>query len=229
MALEMKKRDVFRGNLGAAITLDTKALSEDGEFEGYAVTFGNVDNGDDVVVSGAFRESLVRRPASRIKMLWQHDMTRPIGVWSEMREDDNGLRCKGRILKGTKDGADAYEFIKSGAIDGLSIGYRTKVEEYDRERGVRMIKAVDLFEVSIVTMPMNELATIDSVKSAVDALENLSDAERLLREAVGFSRKEATDFVSKVAKIAQREAGDDQRADVFGELKGLADRIRALA
>ena len=105
------------------VKLDIKAVKEDGTIEGYGSVHGNVDRGYDIVQKGAFVESL--RVNKSIKMLWQHDPRVPIGVWDSVIEDEKGLYCKGRILLDVEKGKEAYALIKSGAIDGLSIGYHT--------------------------------------------------------------------------------------------------------
>lgn len=191
-----------------AITLDVKADGE-GRIEGYGSVFGVTDLGGDVVEAGAFRESLTKRMP---KMLWQHDMGEPIGVWDEAVEDDKGLRMKGRLATNTTRGRDAYELAKMGALTGLSIGYR--VADYEMDGNNRRIKACDLYETSMVTMPMNELAQLTSVKGE----PSIGDVERALR-TIGFSRTEAKAMASGAWKRREdvlREAGvtvpeDDQR------------------
>ena len=103
---------------------DEDDKKEMGRFEGYASIFGNKDLGNDVVVEGAFRKSLMRRRAKNVKMLMQHKTDMPIGVYEKITEDDNGLRVKGRLALGTQMGREAYELMKMGALDGLSIGYK---------------------------------------------------------------------------------------------------------
>src|ERR1700754_5362483 len=106
--------------------LEVKALGDDGTFEGYGSIFKNVDSYGEVVEPGAFTASLVdaRQKGRSIKMLWQHDPSQPIGVWGEMAEDSKGLYVKGRLLKDKVPQATAaYELLKEGALDGLSIGY----------------------------------------------------------------------------------------------------------
>jgi hypothetical protein len=123
--------------------------------EGYASLFGRVDQGGDVVRPGAYASSLKRLSADgrRVKMLWQHDPGRPIGVWDEVREDDRGLFVKGRILPDVTQGREAAALVAAGAIDGLSIGYRTVTSERDG-KGRRVLRELDLWEVSLVTFPM---------------------------------------------------------------------------
>ena len=122
---------------------------------GYASVFGVADQGGDVVLAGAYGASLARLAAAgrRVKMLWQHDPAQPIGVWDEVVEDARGLRVSGRLLTGLARGRESAELLAAGAIDGLSIGYRTVRAERDG-RGRRLLAEVDLWEVSLVTFPM---------------------------------------------------------------------------
>ncbi len=123
--------------------------------EGYASLFDLADQGGDVVGKGAYTASLQSLDAEgrRVKMLWQHDPAQPIGVWDEVREDARGLYVKGRVLEGTQKGREAITLIEAGAIDGLSIGYRT-VKAAKMESGQRLLKELELWEVSLVTFPM---------------------------------------------------------------------------
>lgn len=150
---------------GFAIELDIKALSDDGVFTGYASTFGNEDLGKDVVMPGAFEKSLQRRPAGRVKMLRGHDQSEPIGIWTDLREDAKGLKATGKLILDTVKGRETHALMKAGAMDGLSIGFRSLKDSFDRAKGVRFLKELDLPEISIVTFPMNPRATVSAVKS----------------------------------------------------------------
>jgi len=158
---------------------------EDGSFEGYASVFDVVDLGMDVVAKGAFTKSL--GSGRRVKMLWQHSMADPIGVWDEVREDDRGLFVKGRLLKDVQKGRETMALLKAGAIDGMSIGYRTIEAMAEAGGRVRKLLEIELHEISIVTNPMLPSATVTSVKSITTERE----FEAFLRDA-GYSRKEAT-------------------------------------
>ena len=123
--------------------------------EGYASLFGIKDQSGDEVRPGAYAASL-RRLALRgekVKMLWQHDPAQPIGVWEEVREDGKGLWVKGRLLTEVEKGREAAALLSAGAIDGLSIGYRTVKAERD-DKGRRLLSELELWEVSLVTFPM---------------------------------------------------------------------------
>jgi HK97 family phage prohead protease len=193
-----------------ATPLQIKADSE-GRVEGYASRFGEMDKGGDIVVKGAYTGSLAsgRKP----KMLWQHDPSQPIGVWDEVKEDETGLFVSGRILDSVEKGREIKSLIEAGAIDGMSIGYRTVKADRGTD-GARMLKELDLWEVSMVTFPMLESARA-SVKMAFKAFEDgestvflKRNLEDYLREA-GASNTEAKAVASvAVGKLVDmREAG----------------------
>jgi hypothetical protein len=138
----------------------------EGEFEGYASLFDVVDLGRDVVAPGAFRDSLARRGPSGVKLLWQHDPGSPIGVWREIAEDGKGLRVRGRLDLAVARAREVLALMRSGAVDGLSIGFRTERARKDAATGVRRIDRLDLWEISIVTFPMLPGARVASVKRA---------------------------------------------------------------
>jgi len=125
------------------------------EISGYASLFGDADQGGDVVEAGAYAASLkaVAAAGRSIKMLWQHDPAQPIGVWDEVREDARGLWVRGRILSSVAKGREAAALIAAGAIDGLSIGYRT-LRASKNTKGQRLLSELELWEVSLVTFPM---------------------------------------------------------------------------
>ncbi len=147
-----------------------------GRVAGYASRFGEADGGGDVVMPGAFARSLARLSAEgrQVKFLWQHDPARPIGVWEVLREDATGLWVEGRILADVAQGAEALALMRAGAIDGLSIGYRTIRAEADPATGGRRLIEIDLWEVSLVTFPM--LPSARAMLAAPDAVEVLGQA-----------------------------------------------------
>lgn len=170
------------------IDLEWKA-DDAGVIEGYGSFYGNKDHGGDIVAAGAFADSL--SSGRKVKMLSQHDPYNVVGVWDEMTDDGKGLRVKGRILTAVQAGKDAYELVKAGAIDGLSIGYRTVKAKATNEG--RLIEKADLWEVSLVTFPMNEMTRIDAVKAA-DMTRR--DLERVLTQDAGLARSIARELMS---------------------------------
>ncbi len=132
--------------LGADVTVTDGTI-----ISGYASLFGKSDQGGDIVEPGAYEASLAN--GRQVKMLWQHDPAQPIGVWDEVREDAKGLWVKGRLLTDVAKGREAASLIGAGAIDGLSIGYRTVKARKD-DKGGRLLSELELWEVSLVTFPM---------------------------------------------------------------------------
>lgn len=195
------------------VSFEVKSVSETGTFEGYGSVYDVVDQGDDIVTKGAFTESLqgLQQKGRLPALLWQHDASQPIGVYTKMIEDENGLYVEGQLALKTQKGAEAYELMKMGAISGLSIGFMTKDDSYDAKSGIRTINKGDLWEVSVVTFPMNDQARIDAVKS-IDEVSDFKSACDYLRKAGNFSRSEATSIVAKLKSLSLRNAADDEEA-----------------
>ena len=182
---------------------EVKSIDEQGLFEGYGNVFGVQDHYRDVVEPGAFSKTLQswqakgRLPA----LLWQHNSDKPIGVYESMREDHYGLHVRGRLLIDDVPLArEAWALLKAGAINGLSIGYSTVLEERDINR-VNHIKEIDLWEVSLVTFPANAESTVTHIKT-------IREFEKFLRDS-GFSRQEAVRIASSGFET-QRDAAEDE-------------------
>ncbi len=156
---------------------DQVKITDGTGIEGYASLFGVPDQGGDIVEPGAYRASLkaLRESGRRVKMLWQHDPAQPIGIWDEVRETERGLYVKGRILTDVERGREAAALIGAGAIDGLSIGYRTKKAHKDG-KGRRLLAELELWEVSLVTFPMLPQARVGAKGDTpeVEALRELA-------------------------------------------------------
>ena len=165
--------------------LNIKSVQNNGTFEGYASLFGVADLGNDIVVPGAFRETLKARGTSGIKMLYQHDPHQPIGAWLEVREDRKGLYVKGRVLPDIEKGRDVLSLMRAGILDGLSIGFKTLDGKRCRRTGIRLLHKIDLWEISVVTFPMQHQARITNVKKRKHANYLLQDGNliRLIRKA----------------------------------------------
>ncbi|MCX7899247.1 MAG: HK97 family phage prohead protease [Methylocystis sp.] len=138
--------------------------SASGLIEGYASLFGVIDDGGDMVMRGAFARSLKRRGAAGVKMLWQHKATEPIGVWTSIVEDARGLKATGRLDLCVARAREALSLMRKGAVDGLSIGFKTLRASREGASGVRKLFELDLWEISIVTFPMLTQARIGAVK-----------------------------------------------------------------
>lgn len=199
------------------LTLDE--VEPDGVFSGYASLFGRVDLGKDVVEKGAFAASLKARGAAGIRMLFQHDPAEPIGVWSEIREDQRGLFVRGRLAKDVARAREVLSLLRGGALDGLSIGFRAVRAKSDPRSGVRRILEADLWEISVVTFPMLPDARIDTVKGRA-RLPTTREFESWLTRDAGLTRGEARAVIAKGFASLQhgRDAAPEAR---------LAERIRA--
>lgn len=192
---------------------EIKSTGESGTFAGYGSVYGNEDTYGDIVMAGAFTDSLEdhKRKKTMPAMLWQHRSGEVCGVYTDMKEDANGLYVEGKFALKTQRGAEAYELVQMSALNGLSIGYQTREDSFDQKLGIRSIKKADLWEVSLVTFPANDKARIAAVK-AIDEITDFKSAEHFLRESGSFSRSEATALVARIKGLAQRESGADNEA-----------------
>ncbi len=207
---ELKAIETLTGDDGAEV----------GIFEGLASTFGNRDMAGDVVEPGAFAGTLAR--PGRIKMLWQHDARAPIGVWEKIRETAAGLEVKGRLVLEVQQARETLALLKAGAVDALSIGFSVMSGGafFDRESGVRRIKAVELWEISVVTFPANPKARVERIKAHTAHLPTEREFERRLMRDAGFSRSQARTVLKSGYKalLSTQDAG--------GGLDAVAARIR---
>ena len=172
----------------AAPPIQTKALpaalasiEPDGSFEGYAALFGRVDLGRDLILPGAFARSLGERGAGGVRMLFQHDPNEPIGTWQTLREDATGLFVRGRLTLDVARAREVQALMRAGAIDGLSIGFRTVEGRTDPRSRVRRLVRIDLWEISVVTFPMQPDARIATVKRAGSLAATIRRGARRLR------------------------------------------------
>ena len=174
------------------IALDV--VEKDGTFSGYASLFGAVDLAKDMVERGAFAKSLRTRGAAGIRMLFQHDPSEPIGHWLEIREDQRGLFVKGKLAKGVLRAKETLELMREGALDGLSIGFRTIKARSENATGIRRILEADLWEISVVTFPMLPGARVHAVKGA--RFPTTRQFEHWLRRDAGLTRSEALGVIA---------------------------------
>ncbi len=220
-----------------AAPLELKFVAQDGVFEGYASVFGNIDSTGDRIVPGAFAKSLAacRAHGRWPPMLWQHEPKQPVGIWEEMYEDSHGLFVRGRLFVGDIALArEAYTLLREKVVSGLSIGYRTKESQRDGQSGARVLREVDLLEVSLVTFPANDMARVRAVKTlfADGTLPSERDVEAFLRDA-GFSRKQAKALIAHGYKaLTPRDAAegmDDNTRSEAELIQDLAARLREMA
>lgn len=199
--------------------LDVKSINDDGDIEGLAVGYGNIDHGGDIVMPGAITKSISGRAS--IPMLLYHDQQRPVGVWNSFNETADGLRVKGRFSP-TTAGREAREDAKCGALGGLSMGYNTI--RHRIEGKARHLLEVALHEISLVTIAMNDKTRVTSVKEIEDLQARLAAGDRLterqmealFKKSFGLSNAEAERAVRLHFKKGQGEP--DAPADPIAAL-----------
>lgn len=198
--------------------LDAKAIDDDGNIEGLAVGYGNVDHGGDQVMPGAISASIAQRKT--LPMLLYHDQKRPAGVWNSFKETSEGLLVKGRFSMSTRYGQEAHGLAKDGALGGLSMGYKTIRQRLEGKS--RQLLEVALHEISLVTIPMNERTRIISVKDimAGGGMPTVREFEEFLRDAGGFSKSLATAIAAK--------ATPHLRGEPEGKANELAEFLKVL-
>ena len=196
---------------------------DDGSFEGYSSVFNNKDLGNDVIRRGAFLDSISERSPKGVKLLYQHKSDEPIGVIDSLEEDSKGLKIKGRLAMGTQKGKEVFELMKMGALDSMSIGYRLKPDgyKYDPKEKRRIIKSVDLMEISLVTFPMNPKAKVTKVKLAQ---MNVREIEHYLRDAGGMSMALAKQSANILYKSFNH--GIEDQRDVVDSVEHLINIIK---
>jgi HK97 family phage prohead protease len=216
--------DIDHGALVAAVEVKFDTTAK-GSFEGYASVFNNIDSYGDIMLPGAFEESLAKR--DQVPMLFNHWMDNLIGKATGMKEDDIGLKFTGRLTPGASMATDVYQHMKAGALDGVSIGYRVQPGGADMDGKVRTLSRVDLMEISMVISPANKSAraNLNSLKSDFDPdeLESLADVETFLRDA-GWTRVEAKSMIARVRDIVLRDA-DPSETSPTAVVKADAEQV----
>lgn len=194
-----------------SITLNDFQIDEKGIIDGYGAVFDNVDHGNDIIHKGAFLKSLENKTTYPI--LWQHNTDMPLGLW-DCSEDDHGLKSHGKLLiDDVQQAKEAYALYKNGVISGLSIGFICKSCTWEENKDVgfiRHINEIELFEISLVTFPCNEKATVTDVKSNGDL--SIRTAEKALISS-GFSHKQAKTILSQGFKALKNDDCDDQQTE----------------
>lgn len=194
-----------------------------GFFSGYASVFGGVDSYGDTILPGAYKKTLKKR-SRPIQMRWNH-WGPVIGKWLVLEEDEKGLRVDGELTPGHSVAEDVYASIKHGAVTGMSIGFRP-VQITDHGDGRRDLKEIELVEISVVESPADLAAQIGDVKSALDAAESLKEIERLLRDAAGFTRADATALVSRIKALSRGEREDESKtSDILAAINAATLKL----
>lgn len=226
---ELVAETKMRGFIPSA---EFKFADDDAEtrsFSGYGAIFTTTDMGADVIMPGAFKKSLAdwKRRKALPPMLLQHRMHElPIGVWSAISEDERGLKVEGRLLD-TTAGSDVYKAMAAKAIKGLSVGYIPRVVIWGTgaDAGKRFLKEVDLFEISVVVLPMHPDAQVSQVKAA-EEIKTIRDFEEFLREAGGFSNGRAKAIAAHGFKSF--DAGrDDGEGELAAAIRRAAQTLKS--
>lgn len=191
-------------------------------FSGYASVFNGVDSYGDTIAPGAYAKTLESRERP-VQMRWNH-YGPIIGKWTKMEEDETGLYVEGELTPGHSVAEDAYALLKHGSVNGLSIGYR--VNAYEEEDDKRILKEIDLVEVSVVESPADLNAMIGDVKSRIEGFERLKDFEAFLRDAAGLKAAEAKAFVSRLKSLVVRDEEPEADAPKMGEALRALNLIR---
>jgi HK97 family phage prohead protease len=201
--------------------------AEEGSIQGYASKFNGNDAVDDTIEPGAFTKSLETRERPP-HMLFGHNPGRVIGKWADLKEDDSGLIAKGLFTPGNRDAQDARASAKFGAIDGLSIGFRIPPGGAEKkDNGGRIIKEIDLVEISLVTFPADSDARISVVKQDFIEMNTIKEWEGFLRE-LGLSRSMATAAASQFKRVIQSESEDTKDRQIAALLEQVKEYDRLL-
>jgi len=204
----------------AGSPFEIKELSDSGHIEGLLAGFGDVDHGGDKLLPGCLTKTLASRN-SPLPMLLHHDMKRPIGAWKEWQERSEGLYVKGSLTLSTRDAQEAHALAKDGALTGLSIGWNAKRKSLDQRSGVRTIEEAELFEGSLVAIPMHNRARVSAIKSITKA----QDIRELLQDA-GVPRDRANEAAGLAWQAINETDVDEDEVRTI--LNSSAARIAAI-
>jgi HK97 family phage prohead protease len=154
------------------------ATDDVGVFSGYAAIFTEPNSFGETIRPGAFKKTLLqRRSTGGPAMFWNHNPDAPIGTWSDLVEDDRGLKVTGKLVTETRAGAEALALLKAGAVNGLSIGFRARGAARAPDGG-RLLTDIDLVEISLVSLPAASNARVTSVRSAPAGFAAFTEAAR---------------------------------------------------
>jgi len=221
------------GNIEVPFNL--KNLEEDGTFKGYGAIFGNLDSYRDVIRPGAFQKTLKKggRNGNGVAMLLQHGRSdnTPIGIWTDLEEDEKGLKVTGKIAMDVQRGKETHSLMKMQALRGLSIGYdffrdakgniKKGAIERDADKNITYLNEIELWEISPVTFPANTRATITGIKDiGIEDATTVRELESILRDA-GYSKSTARTVISKLRKLLVKEPDEDIWGSVLQELNNM--------
>jgi HK97 family phage prohead protease len=182
--------------------LELKFVGEDMTFAGYASVFGGVDAYGDTIDPKAYDQTLQGRTRP-VRMRWNH-YGPVIGKWMSIASDGKGLYVNGQLTPGHSTAIDVYASLKHGAIDGMSIGYVPRLIE-EMGEGRRLLKQIDLVEISVVEEPADIGAKVESVKFQLDTCNSMKEIESFLREVGRFSKADSVALIGRVKRLALGE------------------------
>jgi HK97 family phage prohead protease len=202
-----------------SVPMEVKTLGDQGEFSGYASVFGNVDQGGDVVERGAFKEIELTKDGM-VRVLYQHNMNAPIGK-ATVKQDERGLAFDGQLVLEVPQARSTYALMKQGITDGMSIGYDVLPGGAEvTNAGVRKLKSLKLWEISVVTFGMNPAARIEDVKS-VEAITSVRELETYLRDVGGFSKEAAKGIAARGFEGLSKRRDDGDTDTAANEIAAL--------
>lgn len=211
-----------------------KEIDTTGEFSGYLSVFGNTDAYRDVVMPGAFDDSLAQWATEDAlpPCLWQHDSANPIGPFTKLVPDEKGLYCEGLLLLDDVPQARiAYACGKNKVVRGMSIGYTVNPdgEIYDGKVNVNRLTSLSLMEGSWVTFPANVEATVTDIKSIFTSgeLPTLREFEGSLRDALSCSRDDAR-TIAKFGFVKLLELRDADKKQIDPDQSGVDSVLAAI-
>lgn len=193
------------------------------EFSGYASVFNGVDSYGDTIKPGAYKGTLEQRERP-VALRWQH-WGPIIGKFTEMFEDEKGLFVRGELTKGHSTAEDTAALLRHGAISGLSIGYIAK-DFSETEYGGRVLKDIELFEISVVEEPADNSAHISTVKSVFDECATLKEVEQAMRRHCGLSQSVSTAIVSAVKNAVNRSESESEQHALDEVVKSINSKFQ---
>lgn len=194
-----------------------------GIFEGYASVFGNIDSDGDVILSGAFKNTLAKQ-TRKVAMFFNHRAWElPVGKWEALQEDTKGLFVRGQLTPGHSGASDLKAAMQHGTVEGMSVGFSVTKDDYSlAANGGRIFKNISaLREISVCTFPANELAGVSAMKS-IDGIETIRDVENWLRDSVGLSKSQAVGLIARFKSAIRSESDSDENKT---DITALIERI----
>lgn len=194
-----------------------------GIFEGYASVFGNVDSDGDIILAGAFKNTL-QTQTRKVAMFFNHRAWElPVGKWDALQEDTKGLFVRGQLTPGHSGASDLKAAMQHGTVEGMSVGFSVTKDDYSlAATGGRIFKNItSLREISVCTFPANEQAGISAMKS-IDGIETIRDVENWLRDSVGLSKSQAVGLIARFKSAVRSESETDENKT---DISALIERI----